>query len=41
MGGTAGADAALRVMERASLRFGGLAVLNDVSLEIRPGERIP
>jgi ABC-type branched-subunit amino acid transport system ATPase component len=40
MGGTAGADDALLVMERVSLSFGGLAVLNDVSLEIRPGERI-
>jgi branched-chain amino acid transport system ATP-binding protein len=37
---TAGANDALLAMERVSLRFGGLAVLNDVSLEIRPGERI-
>jgi branched-chain amino acid transport system ATP-binding protein len=31
---------ALLTVERVSLGFGGLAVLNGVSLEIRPGERV-
>ena len=37
---TAGADDALLTVERVSLEFGGLAVLHDVSLEIRPRERL-
>jgi branched-chain amino acid transport system ATP-binding protein len=34
------ADDVLLSVERVSLGFGGLAVLNDVSLEIRSGERV-
>ncbi len=37
---TARADNALLTVERVSLGFGGLAVLHDVSLEVRPGERL-
>ena len=38
--GSAGADAALLTVERVSLGFGGVAVLNEVSLDLHPGERI-
>ncbi len=39
-GVTTRADDALLTVERVSLGFGGLAVLNDVSLGVRPGERV-